>query len=163
MIRRSDRIQRKLAEHKARLLILGCTEISKTWPACSWILRLFETVFKNLEEKSSQNITSSTSTTSCQSSSCIDAQMTDHQVPRASDKFHGSDNMAQFNDPGLTSIGLCEGEIPSIFQSDAHIHPFLNMPDFLDPELLSGFPHDFRVGNQEFYPSSMEFNFPDGG
>jgi hypothetical protein len=44
-------MQRKLAENHARLCMLALSEWQKSWPAGGWILRLFESLMKNLPAK----------------------------------------------------------------------------------------------------------------
>ncbi|TAQ87449.1 hypothetical protein B7494_g4221 [Chlorociboria aeruginascens] len=56
IMRTSDHMQRKLAENHARLCMLSMSELQKSWPVGGWILRLFESLLKNLPaEREPQN------------------------------------------------------------------------------------------------------------
>lgn len=161
IVHRSDKLQRKLAEHKARLLLLGCAEIAKTWPACGWIQRLFETIFKNLEEKSSPNAPGSSQVTSRQPATGVEAQIPSHPGRRAVGKVPNNDGLAQYHNSIQSAKGGYQGETMAAFQPDIPFYPSLvNMGDAFGPEHLDEFSQDFGAENQDF-PNLMEFNFSD--
>ncbi|KIX10170.1 uncharacterized protein Z518_01251 [Rhinocladiella mackenziei CBS 650.93] len=157
MVQHSDQIQRKLAEHKSRLLLLACGEIAKTWPACGWILRLFETIFKNLEEKYSGQGTGDQPVQGASrqwpSSAHTDVAGNPPETPFEELQRSGVSSES-YQDP--VSLGTASGRDGST----ANIMPelpaqFLNIPDLFDTDLLSGLSQDFGLG-QNFYPDLIE-------
>ena len=155
MVRRSDQMQRTLAKHKTRLLMMGCTEISKTWPACGWIQRLFETVLKNIEEKCL------TQPMLCQSSTFTDTQTLDQAANRIGEDAHVSNERPQQHNTGQPASGLPVGKDATINLPNASMHSSqLNMSDTFNPEFWNGFLPDF-IG-QGYFPHSTDFSFQDG-
>lgn len=155
--RRSQEIHRKLAEHKARLLILGCSEIAKTWPACGWILRLFETVFKNLQDRDRGNNNCVTQTTSHPSNMAG----SDDQFPSqpAQNQAHGvnsccldsNSDSTQYSMLGQAASGT-SAATTAAFQPDIQLPLFLDMPDIFDPQLLNDLSQDFNATANCAYP-----------
>ncbi|KAK5052670.1 hypothetical protein LTR84_002535 [Exophiala bonariae] len=155
MARSPDHMQRKLAEHKARLLLLACSEIAKTWPACSWIMMLFETIFRNLEKRSGAQLPQ----VGRGGGSQWEAPMQDGTAPRAPQDSHRESQHEQ--------ISLCsfQGQNaqtpqPNVFYtdmlSDIPLHDqFVNIPEFFDQDLLNGLPQDFGLAHDVF-PYLME-------
>ncbi|KAI9871346.1 MAG: hypothetical protein M1830_003011 [Pleopsidium flavum] len=47
-IQRSDHVLRKLTEHRARLCMLGLSELQRSWPVGGWILQLFVRIMEKL-------------------------------------------------------------------------------------------------------------------
>ncbi|KAH8810646.1 fungal-specific transcription factor domain-containing protein [Xylogone sp. PMI_703] len=147
MVRRFDRIQRKLAENKAGLLILACTEVSKTWPACGWILRLFETIFKNLEEKGWQTLLNQTKDTLYKARNYPEG----HLPNEAAESENDIGNIEQHAVPGYPAATACQNDATEPFSFDAQFMPFLDMPGVFDSDLLNGFSMD--VDDQTVRPT----------
>jgi hypothetical protein len=157
--RSSDPIQQKLAENKARLLMLGLSEIGKTWPASTWILRLFEVIFKKQQEKSqgasqypAQNIPPSASRTG------ISAAMNDN-FNTWSNRGHSLVTIAPCarSDQQAARSGTDRGS--EDFQWDTQMQrSSLDMSERFEADLLAEFPPNFDVGNQDFFPYLMDFN-----
>lgn len=140
-------MKRKLAENKARLLILGCTEISKTWPACGWILRLFETIFRNLEERGSQEPSEKTKDTQLKPASCPEEYIPNQAI--------GEENDAGIREHHTiseqTGMRTCENDATENFQFDPQMFPFLDISGVLDLDLLNGFSQDADDENVRTY------------
>jgi hypothetical protein len=152
MARHTDDIQRKLAEHKSRLLILACGEIAKTWPAGRWILRLFEAIFKNMDDKTGGQpgnnqhrqantrlwpFTDDTHVAEQASDPCLPDPQSDHvlQEPSADFPVYGAINE---ND------GLMSNFLPELGPQ------FSNITDMFDMELLNGMSQGFGTSQNLF-------------
>ncbi|OQV05522.1 Fungal specific transcription factor domain-containing protein [Cladophialophora immunda] len=157
MVQHSDQIQRKLAEHKSRLLLLACGEIAKTWPACGWILRLFETIFRNLGEKNSGQgpVDQAVQGPSRQWPQSTHADGTENPPETSLEELQRNTVSSEsYQDP--VSLGTASGRDGSTAHTMPELPPqFLNIPDLFDTDLLSGLSQDFGFGHN-FYPDLME-------
>lgn len=155
MAQSPDLMQRKLAEHKARLLLLACAEVAKTWPACSWIMKLFETIFKNLEERSSAQVHQSVQGDSSHCKAPIEEGTTVCALQGTRrESQHDQASLNSYQDQNASSPQpniLDAGMLPDM---PLH-HQFLDVPEFFDQDLLSGLPQDFGVAHDVF-PYLME-------
>ncbi|RVX71875.1 hypothetical protein B0A52_04274 [Exophiala mesophila] len=149
MARSPDHMQRKLAEHKARLLLLACAEISKTWPACGWIMKLFETIFKNLERK---HHTQGEQSSEINPRPCEGAM---DQVIALRGPHHESVSLNNYQDQNASSPQINMTDGGGVFPDAPLHHQFLNVPDLFDQDLLSGLPQDFGLAH-DFFPYLME-------
>lgn len=157
--RSPDPIQQRLAENKACLLMLGLSEIAKTWTASIWILRLFEVIFKKQQERSqgtsqypAQNVPPSASTPG------ITAQAKDN-FNTWSNKGHSLVTIASCarSDQQAARSGAERGS--EDFQWDTQMHrSSLDMSERFEADLLAEFPPNFDVGNQNLFPYLMDFN-----
>lgn len=159
MVRSADQTQRRLAEHKAGLLMLGCAEIAETWPACGWILRLFESIFGTFANKrvklNSGNQARQGATLSWLPSD--DAQAGHQQAQRRSEEPRGSGSSSRLHNAGdrLASAADGEGFATSMLSEMPVHHQFLNVPDFVDADFLNGLSLDYMSG-QDFLPFPMD-------
>lgn len=155
MARSPDLMQRKLAEHKARLLLLACAEVAKTWPACSWIMKLFETIFKNLEKRSSTQVHQPVQGGTSHCEAPIEEGITVCAL-------QGTHRESQHDQASLNSYQDQNASSPQPNILDAGVlpdmplhHQFLNVPELFDQDLLSGLPQDFGMAHDVF-PYLME-------
>jgi len=139
VMRRSSLIQRKLAENHARLCMLALSEWQNSWPAGGWILRLFESLMKNLPAKSeAENIgindaTRVLDTRAAKSLSSHSALLPSlHQPPWGSSS--SVDNTeANHNPSGMNSEGLFQPLEPSNLMdlyNHSNENDAANMADF---------------------------------
>jgi hypothetical protein len=153
--RSPDQMQRKLAEHKARLLLLACSEIAKTWPACSWIMMLFETIFRNLEKRNSAQALQVGRVGDSQ----WEAPLEEGTAPCVSQNTHRESQHEQIslsNFQGQTAPSPQPNVFYTEMLSDMPLHDqFVNIPEFFDQDLLSGLPQDFGLAHDVF-PYLME-------
>ncbi|OAL32861.1 hypothetical protein AYO20_07652 [Fonsecaea nubica] len=156
MARSPDSMHRKLAEHKARLLLLACAEVAKTWPACDWIMKLFETIFKNMEKRSQTQVPQPALGDPYQSGSGPTQQAT---TIRAGQGIHRE---SQHEQASLNNYQDQRVSSPSANMLDAGVladmplhHQFLNVPEFCDQDLLSVLPLDFGLPH-DVLPYMME-------
>ena len=157
MMRHSDHIQRKLAENKSRLLMLACGEVAKSWPACGWILRLFETIFKNLNEKDSGRDprNQSTQDPSLHWSTSTTTDIAEH-LPDMSleDRQHDYNSSGLYQDPFSLGPNIYRDGSTNTFNPELPPQ-FLNIPDIFDTDILSALSQDIGHG-QNFYSDLME-------
>jgi hypothetical protein len=149
MAQSSDAMQRKLAEHKARLLMMACAEIAKTWPACGWILRLFETIFSNLgkQQHIRNDLSQPSNETPFRRQPDLDQNLSVRSMQVPLDKVRGEREylLPSYQDENPSDMISERAGI-----STTSLHPdfsmreqFLNVPDPFDLDLLNGLPHDF--------------------
>lgn len=155
MARSPDHMQRKLAEHKARLLLLAGTEVAKTWPACGWIMKLFETIFKNLEKRNNAQVEQPAQVGIPQWQAPIEDRVAvrlPHSTHRESQR--GPVSMNAYHDQNVPSPQ------PNLFYTevlpDMPLHDqFFSIPELFEQDLLSGLPPDFGLAHDVF-PYLME-------
>ena len=171
--RSTDLIQRKLAENKARLLILGLGEIAKSWPAATWILRLFETIFRKQHER---NPWIALPDSSPRSRSVLQPPLptngssvhqTNSQIDNSMD--NGSQHAGRtypYGQPDQPSFGRGEATTGGglDYRGDSQMMlPAFNLQDLFDADLFAECPPDIGVGSQDVFPFLMELNsFPEG-
>lgn len=154
ILRSSDNNQRELAENRARLVMLALREISETWPASSWILRLFETLLKNLHVERSLSMRDQPKNVSSSSASDRIAQEQNLDCDTAAASEQQQEFPASVGHRSLHLNGGVSGEGNGQVQwdrSDVHTHQApLSVNGILDAELLPWFPDDW-----------LEYDLPD--
>lgn len=157
--RSSDPMQRKLAENKARLLMLALGEIGKTWPAGTWILRLFESIFKKQQEKNQANSQALTQNGLPPASTMGTSTQLNNNFGSTTSASHSLVDVASYGWSDRRTVRLGEEAGIADFQWDPQLHqPSLNVSDPFEAEHLAEFSSRFDVGNQDFFPYLMEFN-----
>ena len=154
MIRSSDKTQRELAENRARLLMLGLNQIAETWPASTWILRLFQTIFKNQQMERPWGIRDQQETASLLSANDRIAQEEIlNRDGAATNEQH--ECTASYGHPSLQLTGGMFEEGNGQMHRDPSYLQTLQAPlsanEYFDAELLTWFPDDW-----------LGFKFPDG-
>lgn len=178
-IRTAGPTQRKLAENHAQTCMLAMSLWSKSWPACGWLLRLFESLLKNpviggTKAVGSRNSTT-TASTIAETTSKASFNQLQPECSSSSQSFWAGDEQATSGSydasaPTLSNIFQdLESQLPLPWamhgnsgnnSSEMENNPFC--VDQLDSLGLSSFPDttsDFDASNPAFVSFIMN-HFP---
>jgi hypothetical protein len=148
-LRRSMGVSRTLAEHRAKLCLMGLQELQKTWEVTNWVLQLF---FRYLDRSTAARLA---------------MEADDVGYPSAASLTPGGQGSSRFTTQPTPKVMSIDGIAPRLTQSiipgfnDASLAPWSLTMDEANQYLFTQIENDFAFGEggvQQWTPEEVVSN-----